>query len=109
MDEAFPQQWEGSKLPKGPHQSSNGYSNRVHLLSISPEFPRVRGKPAHVSSQGKEAICATHDIYNQDSVDDESFVIREIMPLLEKYDLSFATENNFTSGQDRFTSLQRDK
>ena len=28
------------------------------------------------------------------------------MPLLEKYDLSFATEDNFTPGKDRFTSLQ---
>ena len=32
-------------------------------LSILPVFPRVRGKPDHVSSQGKEAIFATHDIY----------------------------------------------
>ena len=32
-------------------------------LSISPAFPRVRGKPDHVSSQGKEAVFATHDIY----------------------------------------------
>ena len=30
-------------------------------LSISPAFPRVGGKPDHVSSQGKEAVCATHD------------------------------------------------
>ena len=30
-------------------------------LSISPAFPRVRGKPDHVSSQGKEAVFATHD------------------------------------------------
>ena len=32
-------------------------------LSISPAFPRVRGKPDHVSSQGKEAVFAMHDIY----------------------------------------------
>ena len=64
MDEAFPYQWEGGELPKGQYQSSNGYSNRVHLLSISPAFPQVRGKPDHVSSQGKEAIFATHDTYN---------------------------------------------
>ena len=32
-------------------------------LSISPAFTRVGGKPDHVSSQGKEAIFATHDIY----------------------------------------------
>ena len=28
----FPYQWEGGELPKGPYQSSNGYSNGVHLL-----------------------------------------------------------------------------
>ena len=32
-------------------------------LSISPAFPRVGGEPDHVSSQGKEAVFATHDIY----------------------------------------------
>ena len=32
-------------------------------LSILPVFPQVRGKPDHVSSQGREAICAAHDIY----------------------------------------------
>ena len=32
-------------------------------LSILPAFPRVGGKPDHVSSQGKEAIFAMHDIY----------------------------------------------
>ena len=32
-------------------------------LSILPAFPRVGGKPDHVSSQGKEAVCAMHDIY----------------------------------------------
>ena len=32
-------------------------------LSILPAFPRVGGKPDHVSSQGKEAVFATHDIY----------------------------------------------
>ena len=32
-------------------------------LSISPAFPQVGGKPDHVSSQGKEAVFATHDIY----------------------------------------------
>ena len=50
--------------PKGLYQSSNGYSNGVHLLSILPAFPQVRGKPDHISSQGKEAIFAMHDIYN---------------------------------------------
>ena len=31
-------------------------------LGISPVIPRVRGKPDHISSQGKEAIFVTHDI-----------------------------------------------
>ena len=34
-------------------------------LSISPAFPRVRGKPDHVSSQGKEAVFVTHDTLPQ--------------------------------------------
>ena len=34
-------------------------------LSILPAFPRVGGKPDHVSSQEKEAICATHDTLPQ--------------------------------------------
>ena len=34
-------------------------------LSILPVFPRVGGKPGHVSSQGKEAIFATHDTLPQ--------------------------------------------
>ena len=62
---AFPYRWEGGKLLKGLYQSSNGYSNGVHLLSILPVFPRVRGKPAHISSQAKEAIFAMHDTLPQ--------------------------------------------
>ena len=34
-------------------------------LSISPAFPQVGGKPDHVSSQGKEAVFAMHDIYGE--------------------------------------------
>ena len=34
-------------------------------LGISPVFPRVGGKPDHVSSQGKEAIFVTHDTLPQ--------------------------------------------
>ena len=34
-------------------------------LSILPVFPRVGGKPDHVSSQGKEAVFATHDTLPQ--------------------------------------------
>ena len=33
--------------------------------SISSAIPRVRGKPDHIISQGKEAVFATHDIYIQ--------------------------------------------
>ena len=45
-------------------------------------------------------------VYSHDSPDEDSFVLTEIMPLLEKNDLSVATEDSFTPGQDRFTSLQ---
>ena len=34
-------------------------------LSILPAFPRVGGKPDHISSQGKEAIFAMHDTLPQ--------------------------------------------
>ena len=34
-------------------------------LSISPMFPRVGGKPDHLSSQGKEAVFVTHDTLPQ--------------------------------------------
>ena len=34
-------------------------------LSTSPAFPRVGGKPDHISSQGKEAIFVTHDTLPQ--------------------------------------------
>ena len=34
-------------------------------LSTSPAFPRVGGKPDHVSSQGKEAVFVTHDTLPQ--------------------------------------------
>ena len=34
-------------------------------LSISPAFPRVGGKPDHISSQGKEAVFVTHDTLPQ--------------------------------------------
>ena len=34
-------------------------------LSISPAFPRVGGKPDHISSQGKEAVFAMHDTLPQ--------------------------------------------
>ena len=34
-------------------------------LSILPAFPRVGGKPDHISSQGKEAVFVTHDTLPQ--------------------------------------------
>ena len=34
-------------------------------LGISSAIPRVRGKPDHVSSQGKEAVFVTHDTLPQ--------------------------------------------
>ena len=34
-------------------------------LSISPAFLQVRGKPDHVSSQGKEAVFVMHDTLSQ--------------------------------------------
>ena len=34
-------------------------------LGISPAFPRVGGKPDHISSQGKEAVFVTHDTLPQ--------------------------------------------
>ena len=34
-------------------------------LSILPAFPRVGGKPDHVSSQGKETVFAMHDTLPQ--------------------------------------------
>ena len=34
-------------------------------LGISPVIPQVRGKPDHVSSQGKEAVFVTHDTLPQ--------------------------------------------
>ena len=46
-----------------PPEAAVNCSNQMSWLSILPAFPRVGGKPDHVSSQGKEAIFATHDIY----------------------------------------------
>ena len=59
-----PCQREGNKLPKGPYQSGNGYSTGVHLPGHLACDPSSRREASHVSSQGKEAIFVTHDIYN---------------------------------------------
>ena len=56
-------QREGNKLPKGPYQSGNGYSTRVHLPGHLACDPLSRRETSHVSSQGKEAVFVTHDIY----------------------------------------------
>ena len=58
-----PCQREGDKLPKGPFQSGNGYSTRVHLPGHLTCDPSSRREASHVSSQGKEAVFVTHDIY----------------------------------------------
>ena len=58
-----PCQWEGDKLPKGPYQSSNGYSTRVHLPGHLACDPSSQREASHASSQGKEAVFVAHDIY----------------------------------------------
>ena len=54
---------EGDKLPKGQYQSDNGYSTRVHLPGHLACNPSSQREASHVSSQGKEAVFVTHDIY----------------------------------------------
>ena len=58
-----PCQQEGDKLPKGQYQSGNGYSTRVHLPSHLACDPSSWREASHISSQGKEAVFVTHDIY----------------------------------------------
>ena len=60
-----PCQQEGNKLPKGPYQSGNGYSTRVHLPGHLACDPSSQREASHVSSQGKEAIFVTHDTLSQ--------------------------------------------
>ena len=59
----IPCQQEGDKLPKGVYQSGNGYSTGVHLSEHLTCVPLSRREANHVSSQGKEAVSVTHDIY----------------------------------------------
>ena len=59
----FSYQREDNKLPECKYQSAMDTLMEYTLLSISPMFPPVGGKPDHISSQGKEAIFVTHDIY----------------------------------------------
>ena len=59
-----PCQWEGDKLSKGPYQSSNGYSTGVHLPGHLACDPSSWREASHGSSQGKDAVFVTHDIYN---------------------------------------------
>ena len=56
-----PCQQEGDKLPKGPYQSGNGYSTRVHLPGHLACDPSSWREASHVSSQGREAVSVAHD------------------------------------------------
>ena len=58
-----PCQQEGDKLPKGQHQSGKRYSTRVHRPKHLACDPSSWREASHVSSQGKEAVFVTHDIY----------------------------------------------
>ena len=55
---------EGDKLPKGAYQSGDGYSTGVNLPEHLACDPSSRREASHVSSQGKEAVFVTHDIYS---------------------------------------------
>ena len=59
----IPCQQEGDKPPKGQYQSGNGYSTGVHLPGHLACDPSSRREASHISSQGKEAVFVTHDIY----------------------------------------------
>ena len=59
----IPCQREGDKLPKGAYQSGDGYSTEVHLPEHLACDPSSRREASHISSQGKEAVFVTHDIY----------------------------------------------
>ena len=59
----IPCQREGDKLPKGVYQSGDGYSTGVHLSEHLACVPLSWRESSHISSQGKEAISVTHDIY----------------------------------------------
>ena len=60
-----PCQQEGDKLSKGPYQSGNGYSTGVSLPGHLTCDPSSQREAIHVSSQGKEAVFVTHDIYEE--------------------------------------------
>ena len=68
-------------------------------LGISPAFPRVGGKPDHVSSQGKEAIFVTHDIC-QDQDDGTTRVIAYASRNLSK------SEKRYHSSKLEFLALK---
>ena len=59
----IPCQREGHKLPKGAHQSGNGCLTRIHLPEHLACDPSSRRETSHASSQGKEAVFVTRDIY----------------------------------------------
>ena len=58
-------QWEGSKLLEGAYQSAMDTLVEYTLLSILPVFPQSLRELDHISSQGREAVCATHDTLPQ--------------------------------------------
>ena len=59
----IPCQREGDKLQKGAYQSGNGCSTRAHLPEHLACDPSSQRETSHVSSQGKEDVFVTHDIY----------------------------------------------
>ena len=59
----IPCQREGNKLPKGAYQSGDGYSTGVNLPEHLACNPSSWREASHVSSQEKEAVFVTHDIY----------------------------------------------
>ena len=90
-----PCQQEGDKLPKGQHQSGNGYSTRVHWPEHLTCNPSSQREASHVSSQGKEAVFVTHDTLPQ--------VIKASV-LYYKNKNIFTTYNIFTIITDELTS-----
>ena len=60
-------QWGSDKLPKGPYQSSNGYSTRVHLPGHLACDLSSQREASHISSQGKEPYLS-HMTYIQSSI-----------------------------------------
>ena len=61
----FPYQREGNELPKGPYQSSNGYSNGVRLPEYFACIPSSRREARSRKFTGKGGrLCRTLHIFN---------------------------------------------